>query len=104
MHGSTKITLITPIELLIHIKSKQHSHSVIAPETRRQDTIEWTPPKFVHLVFESPIKSMHIVFDNNGKLNLYLVFMVQKWNTYLMKSMYHESEHRVIFLHTYQTM
>jgi hypothetical protein len=48
MHGSTKITLITPIELLIHIKSKQHSHSVIAPETRRQDT---TKDKLANLLF-----------------------------------------------------
>jgi hypothetical protein len=38
MLESTKITLITPIESLIHIESEQHSHSVIAPETRRQET------------------------------------------------------------------
>ena len=33
-------------------------------------TIGWTPPKCVHLVFESLIKSMHIVFDNNEKFTL----------------------------------
>jgi hypothetical protein len=38
MHESTKITLITPIELLIHTDSEQHSHSVIAPEKCRQET------------------------------------------------------------------
>jgi hypothetical protein len=38
MLESTKITLIMPIELLIHIESEQNSHSVIAPEMRRQET------------------------------------------------------------------
>jgi hypothetical protein len=38
MHESTNITLIMPIELLIHIESEQHSHSMIASETRRRET------------------------------------------------------------------
>jgi len=32
----------------------------------------------MHLVFESSIKYMHIVYDNNGKFTLYIVFMVHK--------------------------
>ena len=35
-----------------------------------------TPPKCVHLVFESPSKCMHIDFDTIGKFTLLLVFMV----------------------------
>jgi hypothetical protein len=38
MYEDTKVTLITRIELLIHIESEQHSHSVIAPERRYQET------------------------------------------------------------------
>jgi hypothetical protein len=37
-HEGTKITLITPIELLIHIESEQHSLNVIAPERCRRET------------------------------------------------------------------
>ena len=33
----------------------------------KSQTIGWTPPKCVHLVFELPTKCMHIVCDNNGK-------------------------------------
>ena len=29
----------------------------------KSQTIEWTPSKYVHLVFESPSKCMHIDFD-----------------------------------------
>jgi hypothetical protein len=47
MHESTKITLITPIELLIHIESEQHSLSVISPETRHRET---TKDKFANLL------------------------------------------------------
>jgi hypothetical protein len=47
MHEGTKVTLITHIELLIHIESEQHSHSVIAPERRRQKT---TKDKFANLL------------------------------------------------------
>ena len=36
----------------------------------KSQTIGWTPPKYVHLVFESLIKYMHIVIDNNGKFTL----------------------------------
>ena len=36
----------------------------------KSQIIGWTPPKCVNLVFESPIKSMHIVYDNNGKFTL----------------------------------
>ena len=36
----------------------------------KSQTIGWTPPKYVHLVFESLIKCMHIVIDNNGKFTL----------------------------------
>ena len=36
----------------------------------KSQTIGWTLPKCVHLVFESPIKYMHIVYDNNGKFTL----------------------------------
>ena len=36
----------------------------------KSQTIEWTPPKCVHLVFESPSKCMHIVYDNNEKFTL----------------------------------
>jgi hypothetical protein len=35
MHESTKITLITPTKLLIHIESEQYSLGVIALERRR---------------------------------------------------------------------
>jgi hypothetical protein len=38
MHEGTKITLIMPIKLLIHIESEQHSYSVIGPARRRQET------------------------------------------------------------------
>ena len=34
----------------------------------KSQTIEWTPPKCVHLVFESSIKYMHIVYDNNWEV------------------------------------
>ena len=30
----------------------------------KSQTIEWTLRKCVHLVFESPTKYMHIVYDN----------------------------------------
>ena len=36
----------------------------------KSQTIGWTPPKCMHLVFESPIKCMHNVFDNNGEFAL----------------------------------
>ena len=36
----------------------------------KSQTTGWTPPKCVHLVFESPTKYMHIVYDNNGKFTL----------------------------------
>ena len=36
----------------------------------KSQTIWWTPPKYVHLVFESPTKSMHIVYNNNGNFTL----------------------------------
>ena len=36
----------------------------------KSQTIGWTPPKSVHLVFESPTKCMHIIYDNNGKFTL----------------------------------
>ena len=36
----------------------------------KSQTIGWTPPKYVHLVFESPTKCMHIVYDNNGEFTL----------------------------------
>jgi hypothetical protein len=38
MQKSTKITLITLKELLIHIESEQYSLSVIAPERCSQET------------------------------------------------------------------
>ena len=36
----------------------------------KSQTIGWTPPKCVHLVFESPSKCMHIDFDTIGKFTL----------------------------------
>ena len=36
----------------------------------KSQTIGWIPPKCVYLVFESLIKCMHIVIDNNGKFTL----------------------------------
>ena len=36
----------------------------------KSQAIGWTPPKCVHLVFESPSKYMHIIFYNNGKFTL----------------------------------
>jgi len=36
----------------------------------KSQTIEWTPPKYVHLVFELPTKNMHIVYDDNGEFTL----------------------------------
>ena len=36
----------------------------------KSQIIGWAPPKYVHLVFKSPIKCMHIVYDNNGKFTL----------------------------------
>ena len=36
----------------------------------KSQTIGWTPPKNVHLVFESPTKCMHNIYDNNGKFTL----------------------------------
>ena len=36
----------------------------------KSQIIGWTPPKSVHLVFESPTKCMHIVFYNNKKFTL----------------------------------
>ena len=36
----------------------------------KSQTIGWTLPKIMHLVFESPIKCMHIVYDINGKFTL----------------------------------
>ena len=36
----------------------------------KSQTIGLTPPKCVHLVFESPIKYMHIVYDNKEKFTL----------------------------------
>ena len=36
----------------------------------KSQIIGWTPPKYVHLVIESPTKNMHIVYDNNGKFTL----------------------------------
>ena len=36
----------------------------------KSQTIGWTPPKCVHLVFESLIKCMNIIIDNNEKFTL----------------------------------
>ena len=36
----------------------------------KSQTIGWTPPKRVYLVFESPTKCMHIVYDNNIEFTL----------------------------------
>ena len=57
-----------------------------------------------HLVFESPIKCMHIVYDNNWEVYPIACVHGTKRNTYLMKSMYHEEITMCSFLHTYQTM
>ena len=75
------IYLITLIELFVHIDREKHSLRVLTPRETTKDKlanmlvsksqpIGWTPPKCVHLVFESPSKSMHIDFDNNGKFTL----------------------------------
>ena len=34
----------------------------------KSQTIGCTPPKYVHLVFESLIKCLHIVFDNQWRV------------------------------------
>ena len=80
MHEGT-VYLTTLIELFVHIDCEKHSLRVLTPWETTKDklanmlvsksqTIEWTPPKCVHLVFESPRKCMHIDFDTFGKFIL----------------------------------
>ena len=75
------IYLITLIELFVHIDRKKHSLRVLTLCETTKDklanmlvsksqSIGWTPPKYVHLVFESPNKCMHNVYDNNEKFTL----------------------------------
>jgi hypothetical protein len=54
----------------------------------------------VHLVFESPTKCMHIVYDNKRRSKPYSLLMMQK-DKY--ENMHHERT-SVAFLHTNQTM
>ena len=80
MHEST-ICLITLRELFVHIDREKHSLRVLTPRETTKDklanmlvsksqTIGSTPPKCVHLVFESPSKCMHIDFDTIWKFIL----------------------------------
>ena len=73
--------LITLVELFIHIDREKHSLRVLTPRETTKDKLEnmlvsksqpigWTPPKSVHLVFESPSKCMHINFDTIRKFTL----------------------------------
>ena len=73
--------LITLIELFVHIDREKYSLRVLTPYETTKDKLEnmlvsksqaigWTPPKCVHLVFESLRKCMHIDFDTIGKFTL----------------------------------
>jgi len=80
MHEST-IYLITLIELFVNIDHEKHPLRVLTPRETTKDklenmlvsksqAIEWTPPKTMHLVFESLSKCMHIDFDTIRKFTL----------------------------------
>ena len=67
--------------LFVHIDCEKHSLRVLTPRETTKDKLEnmlvsksqaigWTPPKCVHLMFESPSKYMHIDFDTNEKFTL----------------------------------
>ena len=77
MHEST-IYLTTLRELFVHIDREKHSLRVLTLCETTKDKLEnmlvsksqaikLTPPKSVHLVFESPSKCIHIDFDTIRK-------------------------------------
>ena len=84
-----------------HETTKDELENILVSKSQ---TIGWTPPKCVHLVFESPSKYMHIVYDNNGKF--YLIACVHGTQMKYIPYDVHVPWRVILysFLHTYQTI